>query len=121
MQKTDEQALIEAMARAICRAAITHEVVGEGVPDAALEQMIENLTIKYLPEARAAHTIAKAHWEARVRDEREAAPAALEAQAASFLENAAKQSKRAGPLASGYTAAAQFLRNRPTNQGGEQP
>ncbi len=44
---------VDAVARAICRAAITHEVVGD-VSSAVLEQMIENLTVKYIPEAKAA-------------------------------------------------------------------
>lgn len=48
--------VVERVARSICRAAITHptEAIEPQVTPAALDAMVENLTIKFYPEARAA-------------------------------------------------------------------
>lgn len=76
----DEQ-LIEAMARDIAKANgdnfadafknKTRWIAKRGVSAGRFRDVNEPFQSDYLDMARAAHTIAKAHWEARIRAERE--------------------------------------------------
>ena len=68
----DHEYSSEELARAISHAAITHDVVGD-VPEGVIERMIENLAIKFFPEARATIPIIDRLIAEAVAEERAAA------------------------------------------------